>query len=1136
MAQADGTIIIDTEINADGMKAGSKEVEAAVRRMAASVNDLGTKAKASLNKQVDAFAKLNSEYAAQAKKVEELKKKVAEYGNQKIPTEEYREIQSQIEQAKSRMDRLISAQEKFLAMGGSRNSKTYKQYQYDIEQLANTIKYADGELKDLEDTGKAFTFGSKTKEAAADMERLAAAERKLSDMNNRLGTSYSAIKGRVNDYQKSLLRANETQNRAETSSNRLNKSLNNTGKASRSASFGIGKMLGTSILFSFAFQAINAAIQGITGGFSNLAQYSGETNASISMLWSSLERLKNSLATAFAPILDVVAPILSKFIDMLSTAASYVSMFFAFLSGKSTYTRAVAVQKDYAASLSDTASSSGKAADAAKDNADAIKDEAEAAEDYLSPLDDINKYTEENSKNTGGGTGGGGSPGGGGGGGTGSGPLFEEVPIDNKFASLLDTVLNKLKEIRDIFMSGFWDGLGDYKPLLEELKKDLSSIGGYLTEIFTDEDVRAAAERFATSFIYNLGKIAGSFASVGLTIAVNIIGGIESYLSENVDRIKNYLIAMFDIGTEVLDTLGNLAASVADIFSTVFGSQVAQDLTGDLIGIFATIFGTVTQLAAGLGRDLLNFIAQPIIENKEAIKTALLETIAPIETIAQAIEDFVQGLSDKIMSLYNEHLKPFIDSIIGGISDIIGVFLEGYNQYIAPVLDALASKFSEVLNSHILPAFDSAMNVIGKVIDILKVLWEEVLVPFISWIVENILPIIAPIIEFLGTAALGLFGTIGDVVSGILDALGGLIDFLVGVFTGNWELAFSGLKEIGQGFLDAIQSIFDFIENDILEPFSNFLNNVFALDWEKALGIIGVLLQGFFGVVKSIWDGIKKVFEGIIDFIMGVFTGDWDRAWKGIQNIFLGIWEAVSGSFQSIIDTIRRIAKSGADKVAEIFGSLRDAIGSIFSKIHDLALRAFSYVKEKIVNPIIEAKNSAVRTLSNMRNSFVNLLNDIKSRFSSAFNSLISIVKSPINWIIRMVNSLLGKVESAQHWIAQALSFSIDLPGWAQKLTGYSSFGISISKWNLPRLPYLASGAVIPPNKEFMAVLGDQKQGNNIEAPESLIRRIVREESGNSGGTFEFVAQLNRKVIFREVIEQAKLTRIQTGKNPFELE
>ena len=86
MAQADGTILIDTEIDADGMKAGSKEVEAAVRRMASSVDDLGTKAKAALNKQVDSFVKLNSEFATQKKKVDDLKKKVAEYGSQKIPT------------------------------------------------------------------------------------------------------------------------------------------------------------------------------------------------------------------------------------------------------------------------------------------------------------------------------------------------------------------------------------------------------------------------------------------------------------------------------------------------------------------------------------------------------------------------------------------------------------------------------------------------------------------------------------------------------------------------------------------------------------------------------------------------------------------------------------------------------------------------------------------------------------------------------------------------------------------------------------------------------------------------------------------------------------------------------------------
>ena len=1031
MPQADGTILIDTEINADGMKAGSKEVEAAVRRMASSVNDLGTKAKTALNKQVDAFSKLNNEFAAQSKKVDELKKKVAEYGKQKIPTAEYKEIQAQIDQATQKMNKLTEAQDKFVAMGGSENSKRYKQYQYDIDELANSIRYAKEDMKDLEATGKAFTSGNQTKQAATDMEKLEAAERKLSDMNNRLGTSYSAIKSKVNDYKNGLLKADSAQKKASTSGNRLSKSLKNTGKSANSASFGIGKMLGTSILFSFTFQAINAVLTGIKDGFANLAQYSGTTNNSISMLWSSLERLKNSLATAFAPILDVVAPILSKFIDMLSTAASYVSMFFAFLSGKSTYTRAVAVQKDYAASLQDTATG-------AKDAAEETEAAAEAAEDYLSPLDDINRYTEQN---TGGGTGGNGG-GSGSPGGTGSeGPLFEEVPIDNKFASLLDSVLDKLKEIRDIFMSGFWDGLGDYKPLLEELKRDLSSIGKYLTDIFTDADVQAAAKRFAESFIYNLGKIVGSFAKIGLAIAVNIVGGIESYLSENVDRIKNYLVTMFDVGTEVNTLLGDLASTVAEIFSDVFGSQVAQDITGNIIGIFTEAFMLVTMLGASFGRDLLNMIVQPLMENKEAIKTALLETLQPIQTITQAIETFLQSITDKIMALYNEHIKPFIDSISQGISDIVGTFLEAYNEYIAPILDAWAAKFDEVLNGPVLDAIDSFLSVVGKVIDVLKLLWEEVLVPLIEWIIENIIPVIAPIVEWIGTTALDLVGTVAEMASGILDALGGIIDFLVGVFTGDWDKAFSGLKQIADGFKKTFNAIFDFIQNNVLTPFGNFLSGAFEQNWVESFGVFGYAIEGFLSTVQNIFDGVKRIFNGLIDFINGVFSGDWSRAWRGVVEIFGGIWDTISG-----------------------------------------------------------------------------------------------FLSGPINTVISFLNALLNGVERAQNWIAEALSFNISLPGPIAELTGWSGFYLSIPKWSLPNIPYLASGAVIPPNKEFMAVLGDQKQGNNIEAPEGLIRRIVREESGRSGGNkYEIPLKVGRRELARLVIDEAKIMQMQTGKNPFEL-
>ena len=728
MAQADGYIIIDTEINADGMKAGSKEVEAAVRRMANSVNDMGNKAQTALNKQADAFAKLNNEYAAQERKVSELKKKVAEYGEQKVPTDEYREIQTQISQATQKLNSLKAAQDKFLSTGGKQSSSSFKRMQYDIEELENEIKYAKAELADLEASGGAFTLGSKTQEAAASMRTLQAEERKLADMNNRLHTSYNSVKGSIDDYKQKLMSAAPAQQKMANASEKASKSITKTGKAANSARFGIGRMLKMSLLMSIAFRAFSAAISAIKDGFTNLAQYSSSTNNSISMLWGSLETLKNSLATAFAPILSVVAPILSKFIDMLSTAASYVSMFFSFLSGKSTYTKAIAVQKDYAGSLKDTASG-------AKDAADGTKEATEAAEEYLSPLDDINKMDKQDSGNGSGGSGGGG---GGDGGGSGSGPLFEEVPIDNKFASLLDSVLDKLKQIRDIFMDGFWDGLGDYKPVLEELKKDLKSIGEHIKDIFTDKNVQEAAKRFATLFIYNMGKTVGSFVSIGLTIAANVVGGIESYLEENTDRIKKWLVRMFDLGSEISIIVGNLSATIAEIFQQTFGSQTAQNITGNIIGIFTTAFGEIILLATSFAKDVMDAIATPIIENKDKIIEAINNTLKPIEEITQSIEDFVQKLADKLTELYDEHIGPFINDVGSGLSEIGGTLLDTYNQYIAPILDQWAQKFDEVLNGPVGDAIDHIIDEIGRLIDGLNWLWNNVLIPLIQWLIENV--------------------------------------------------------------------------------------------------------------------------------------------------------------------------------------------------------------------------------------------------------------------------------------------------------------------------------------------------------------------------------------------------------------
>lgn len=1029
MAQADGYIIIDTEINADGMKAGSREVEAAVRRMANSVEDMGSKARTALNKQADSFSKLNQEYAEQERKVSDLKKKVAEYGEQKIPTEEYREIQTQIDRATQKLSSLESAQERFLSTGGKKNSSSFKKIQYDIEELENEIKYAKAELADLEASGGAFTLGSKTQEAAASMRTLQAEERKLADMNNRLHTSYNSVKGSVDEYKQKLMSAAPAQRKLASESERASKSIAKTGKVANGAKLSIGRMLGMSLLMSVAFRAFSAAINAIKDGFTNLAQYSSSTNNSISMLWGSLETLKNSLATAFAPILSVVAPILSKFIDMLSTAASYVSMFFSFLSGKSTYTKAIAVQKDYAGSLKDTASG-------AKDAADGTKEAAEAAEEYLSPLDDINKMDKQDS-----GSGSGGSGGGGGGAGGGSGPLFEEVPIDNKFASLLDSVLDKLKQIRDIFMDGFWDGLGDYKPVLEELKKDLKSIGEHIKDIFTDKNVQEAAKRFATLFIYNMGKTVGSFVSIGLTIAANVVGGIESYLEENTDRIKKWLVRMFDLGSEISIIVGNLSATIAEIFQQTFGSQTAQNITGNIIGIFTTAFGEIILLATSFAKDVMDAIATPIIENKDKIIEAINNTLKPIEEITQSIEDFVQKLADKLTELYDEHIGPFINDVGSGLSEIGGTLLDTYNQYIAPILDQWAQKFDEVLNGPVGDAIDHIIDEIGRLIDGLNWLWNNVLIPLIQWLIENVIPVLAPIVAWIGDTLLSIVASVTGMADSVLKQLDGIIQFLTGVFTGDWAKALSGILLYVEGFKQNINIIFNFIKNQILDPLSKWLDGVFKVDWVKDFGVIGDYMNAWLANIQNIVAAVKQAFSGIVDFVNGVLSGDWQQAWDGIKNIFGGAW-----------------------------------------------------------------------------------------------NGMLAIIKSPINGIIGLMNGLLRAAQIMQNGVANALNkMNISVPSWVTSLTGVSSIGFHISKWSAPHIPYLAQGAVIPPNKEFMAVLGDQKSGNNIEAPESLIRKIVREETGNSSRKIEVPVYLNRRQIAKAVLEEGKNMRTQTGRNPFEM-
>ena len=195
-------------------------------------------------------------------------------------------------------------------------------------------------------------------------------------------------------------------------------------------------------------------------------------------------------------------------------------------------------------------------------------------------------------------------------------------------------------------------------------------------------------------------------------------------------------------------------------------------------------------------------------------------------------------------------------------------------------------------------------------------------------------------------------------------------------------------------------------------------------------------------------------------------------------------------------------------RAGEIFGNLRKRLVSESGQI-ELSL---SDVWEAI-------KKGAIGGFAGIPDGIVGVFSTLKMKLQYAIN----------NYIILPFNMLLKKIIDGVNGVFDG----IENIGSALGLGKY----INIGNVRMVSIPYLAQGAVIPPNAPFAAVLGDQKSGRNLEAPESLIRQIIREEmgTGSGGGVFHIVAQINGQTLFEQMIEEAELRQAATGTDPFAL-
>lgn len=680
------------------------------------------------------------------------------------------------------------------------------------------------------------------------------------------------------------------------------------------------------------YQFVQNQLSAASGDF---ARTSGSWANQVRILKLQIDSLKatigQGLINLFTPIIKVVNTVIGK----LATLANAFKAFTELITGKKSQGSSAGGQiaemgsaavsagsgmEGAAASADDLAGSSKKAGQAARKAAKEMR--ALMGFDQINRLDDSSEDNDSDSLGTSGAENTGIS-----GNAVDFGSLSQGETVIDKVDKSVSALIQRCKELADIFKRGFQIGFGDSENKIASIQKSLENIRKTLNEIFTNPKLINAANRCADKIAEALGKIVGATARIGLTAADNLIGGFEKYLKKSKTYIQKRIISLFDVSGEIAELTGDFAVACADIFD-IFSGEDAKGITADIIGVFSDGFLGVLDLGGKFSRDFLGLVVTPITQNTDKLKTTLESVLSQVRVVFDTVHTSVVQTCEKLNQVYDEHLKPFFDSLSQGISEIIGTIADAYNLYIAPVLDYLAEKFSTVWAEHVQPALNGIADLLGKIFDNLKALWETALVPFVEWIVNTIMPVLGPIIAGIGEIILDLLAVAGDVFKGISDILGGFLDFCTGAFTDDFSLCWDGIEQILEGFQTIAGSVFDFLQKYIFTPFIDFVKGVFATDWSESFGTLGEILNNFLDRVEEIWSKIKDVFNGIIDFVQNVFAGNWESAWEGIKNVFGDI-------FESLIS----LAKTPLNTVIDIVNSLMSKLNSGLSAIEN----AFSF-------------------------------------------------------------------------------------------------------------------------------------------------------------------------------------------------
>ena len=376
--------------------------------------------------------------------------------------------------------------------------------------------------------------------------------------------------------------------------------------------------------------------------------------------------------------------------------------------------------------------------------------------------------------------------------------------------------------------------------------------------------------------IEGLTEAANETAKVGavtgpLADALNWMGVSEDEFNEKLAKCSSEQERQQLITSTLTSLYSDASAQYKETNGDVMESNRAHQQLSDTMAQIGAVAEPVLNSLIALGGKLLEQLS-PIIEG-------VADSLAPaLINICEEVAPIIVSMLEQIMPLIEE-LLPFIAQLIEQLAPLIVQIVEQLFPPLLQIIQDLLPYFMQIIQA-IMPLFSTLVELLMPVI--------EVFVQLAGVLLNGLLAALTPIIEDLATF-------LNDLLTPLIPIISELCDTIVGTL----QPVFEQLSPVISLVFDALRPVLGLL-GEMLETLIPAL--VPVIEW--LAHIFSEVLGGAIKGVKKILEPLSGIFNGIVDFVKGVFSGNWEQAWNGVVNIFKNVFNLIPAFVENVINGI----------------------------------------------------------------------------------------------------------------------------------------------------------------------------------------------------------------------------------------